>query len=243
MRKEKVKTIISLFDIHYPYNMPLFWVMQFIEDIQPDTIVLGGDQVDCEWISKFYRWSFEEWLYSTQKEFLWFKTILEDIKRLSPKTDIIRMDWNHEDRLRPILWWNKDRAVFLDYKAMYGRLISKYYRYNEFHKDGKLYRTHWIYHNDAHAKKHAMMVQKNVVYWHLHTRQTYCLASPVDEQAHISEAVSCLCNLNPEYMRNKPSGWLNWFLITYIRENGNFNNYHITITDWKFYFNNKMYWC
>jgi hypothetical protein len=43
---KKTKVVISLFDIHYPFNINLSPVYKFIKEVQPDEIILGGDQID-----------------------------------------------------------------------------------------------------------------------------------------------------------------------------------------------------
>jgi predicted MPP superfamily phosphohydrolase len=98
--KKQFQTIISLYDLHYPYNINLKAVFEFIREKQPDEIILGGDMIDCEGISKFYRGSSESGLAETVEEIKGFKKILIHLKSLTPHSKIIYLLGNHEDRIK-----------------------------------------------------------------------------------------------------------------------------------------------
>jgi len=236
-----IKTIISLFDIHYPFNIDLSGINKFIKEVQPDEIILWWDQIDLVWVSKFYHLGQEEWMYEALKEIKWFEEILKTFKRISPKTKIIWIDGNHEHRIWEFVKYSVERSEILNIHKIFKPYVHKFIKYNDFYKTGKLYRTHWIYCNDNHAKKHSLNVWKNVIYWHMHEIQTYSNKTLVWDKPHIAKSRPCLCTLNPEYKNNLPSWWTNWLWITYIRENGLFDDYTITITNWKFIYWGKYY--
>lgn len=241
IESEKVKKVISLYDIHYPMNIDLYPVLEFISYEQPDEIVLGWDQLDLFSISKYYDWDIEDWVYKAHKEIIWFMDILNEIKRAAPKAKIVWLTWNHDTRVWDYIDKNPERELLLDYEKEYWDLIDEYYAYNEFYKVGKLYYTHGIYHNDAHAKKTLLNTQKNVRYGHLHVFQAYTGSTLVWEEPHSAVSIPCLCELNPWYMKNRPSGRTNGFNIAYIRDDWSFNDYTIIITDWHFTYWNKTY--
>jgi len=240
--KQKPYKVISLFDVHFGEHIDLTPVFKFIKDEQPDEIVLGWDMIDLFTISKYYKWDKEDWIYKAQSEIKTFKKVLKKINKLVPKVRIVWLDWNHETRVREQIKANPERDKLINHWNEYWEYVDEFIKYNDFYKIWKLYRTHWIYHNDAHAKKTANIVKKNVLYWHLHTAQCYTWTSPVDDESHIAICVPCLCKKNPDYMGNKPNSRLNWFNITYFNKYWEFNTYTIIITDNKFIYWWKQYW-
>ena len=233
-----MKTVISLFDIHYPYNINLDPVYKFIRDNRPDEIILGWDMIDCEWVSKFFKWNPEEWLVKTIQEIRWFEKILKELVR--NKAKIIYMLWNHEYRIYEAINNTPLLNEVINIKKEYKDYIDEWVDYNKYYKVWPLYYIHWTYHNDAFAKKHALMYQKNIRMWHLHKIQEYSMATPINEKAISSKWIPCLCELNPDYMKNKPSAWDNGFNIAYI-DWDNYNDYTIVINDWWFIYNWKKY--
>jgi hypothetical protein len=115
--------------------------------------------------------------------------------------------------------------------------------YNEYYQVWDLYYIHWAYHNEYFAKKHMLKYLSNIRFWHLHKLQEYSMATPLTKNALSSKSIPCLCGLNPEYMRNKPSDWDNWFNICYVNPDWTFNDYNIVITNNTFIFNWKKYTC
>lgn len=237
----KIFKVISLFDIHYWEHIDLKPVLKFIKDEKPNEIILWWDQIDLFTISKYYKWDIEEWIYKARQEILEFRKLLKLIKVAAPNAWIVWLDWNHEYRIHDYIIDKPERKHLLDYEKEYEWLVDKFFRYNEYYKVGKLYYTHWVYHNDSHSKKTVMNVQRNIRYWHLHTEQSYTNTSPVDVEAHVAKAVPCLCACNPDYMKGRPNSRLNGFNIAYFDKDWYFNDYNIIITNWRFIFNNKCY--
>ena len=167
-RRPDIYKVVSLFDIHYWEHIDLDPILEFIRQEKPNEIILGWDQIDLFTISKYYKWDKEQGIYDAQKEIKEFKKFLKKLNKASPDARIVWLDWNHEYRLWEYMKHQPDRIKLLDYEAEYAELVDEFVRYNDFYKVGKLYYTHWIYHNDSHAKKHAVTVQRNLRYWHLH---------------------------------------------------------------------------
>lgn len=233
--REWFKLIVSLYDVHYPYNIDLTNVLKFIEDEKPDEVIFGWDAIDMEWVSKYYGRDLETWMYKTHDEIMWFiDNVLIPIKEKSPKTKIVFLDGNHEDRVWPHLAVKKEREQIIGHWHLMRDYVDVFVRYNDYYKVWHLYYIHGTYHNDWHAKKHALSYQKNIRYGHLHTLQEHALSTPVDDRVYTAKCVPCMCDLNPEYMRNSPSAWINWFNVAYVLDNDNFNDYNVVITDGKF---------
>ncbi len=167
-RDTRFKTVISLFDLHYPYNIDISWVLNFIKEVKPNEIIFGWDMIDCNWVSKFYRGSIEEWLAETVEEIKWFKEIILNIKDASPQSKLIYLLGNHEHRIQEKIANTPTVGAIIDLKIWYDWLIDVRKEYNDYYRVWDLHYIHWTYHNDAHAKKHALMYQKDIRYWHLH---------------------------------------------------------------------------
>ena len=95
----KLQRVVVLSDIHIPFHdqSALGAVMAYLEDLQPDGIVLAGDIIDCLAISSYRKdpariHTFQDELNETQA----FLALLRDT---CPKAWIKYMMGNHEDRL------------------------------------------------------------------------------------------------------------------------------------------------
>jgi hypothetical protein len=86
-----------------------------------------------------------------------------------------------------------------------------------------------------------MVYGRNVVYGHGHTFQCYTSTTPIDKESHMAMQIPCACNMNPSYMRNQPSSWLNGLAVFFIDDKGNFNLYPIIATNGGFIWNAKQY--
>ncbi len=243
LKKNNFKTIVALYDIHIPYQDDecLAPVFSFIKKCKPDEIILWWDVIDCEWISRFFKWEPEVGIMETLREIDQLKTFVKKLKSLSWASRIIYLYWNHEQRAVEKLAEFPDMKDYIDIPIQLWDLVDEYHGYNSYYKVWNLHYIHWTYHNDAHAKKHALMYQRSVRYWHLHSSQEYCLGTPVWDEVISSKSVPCLCSKDPSYMKNRPSPWLHWFNVAYINEDWTFSDYNIIINKWTFVFNWERY--
>ena len=88
--------------------------------------------------------------------------------------------------------------------------------------------------------KHLIRLGCNVCYGHSHSTQTAMMNMRM-LKPHQAYALGCLCGHSPDYMKGKPSNWINQFAIMYTGSKGNFNLYPINIINGEFIFNNKLY--
>jgi len=237
MRKTKI--IASLPDLHDPYSIELRPILKYLSDLQPDIINYLGDTSNAESCN---HWkvthgikcdveSVEEDYYNLREN------ILDRFKRAVPKARTNFFIGNHEK-------WFYDRME-MDPRANYkygveDNIDLKHYNmtivpFNNVISYGYLNFMHGIYVNDNHAKKTAVNYRKCTIYGHKHDIQTHTIHSPIDnEDKIVAKSIGCLCEMNPAYMRNKPSQWVNAFNVAYIRSDGSFNDYTIVITRGKF---------
>lgn len=242
MDKWNITTVISLFDLHYPYHIDLSWIYRFIKDIKPDEIVFWWDMIDCQGMSwKFYRGSPEIWLAETVEEIKGFKKIIKKILKLSPQSKLVYLLGNHEHRIVEKLRDSPELWNLIDLQIAYKWLIDERIDYNGYYNVWNLYYTHWTYHNMHFAKQHVDNHWRNIRFGHLHSIQEFSKKTWIDQEFISAKSIPCLCGLNPDYMKNRPSSWSNWFHIAYINKNGTFNDYNIVITKKHFIYNWKKY--
>ena len=98
--------VAVLGDLHIPYHNKLMVknFIQFVKDEQPDQIILNGDVVDFYDLSSFDK--NPERLNKLQEELDICVDLLKNLRKNCPKSKIIYILGNHENRLRRFLWKN-----------------------------------------------------------------------------------------------------------------------------------------
>lgn len=97
-----------------------------------------------------------------------------------------------------------------------------------------------------HAKRAVETYCSSVVYGHMHSPQSYTKVLPHKQndkwQAWCAPTAGIV---NPLYLRNRPTAWLNGFVIIELHnpenKNSNFNVYTIIVSDGKFCFGGEVY--
>lgn len=230
--------ILTLSDIHEPYNINLKPVLDFCDDWGPDVIQFLGDATNAESCN---HWKEEKgikkdvWVVSDDYKNL-EKNVLEPFRKaLIPGSKMVYHLGNHEDWFYQAMlsdWKIGDKYRFeknIDLKKYNMRMV----KLNEFSQFGHLYFTHGCYASgDNHAKKMALHYRKNIRYGHIHDVQEYSIQSPLDHTEKITaKSIGCLCHMDQMYMKKKPSKWVQAFNAAHIRRDGCFNDYTVVITD------------
>jgi len=245
----KVKVGILLPDIHHPHHSKpcLNLVNQLIKDIKPDYLIYQGDQLNmdtlCHWNEDKQREMEGKRLLSEYEAF--DREILKPHEKLTgPKCKKVWLIGNHEYWVEKYLDNHPgfegiiEPENYLKLKARGFEII----KFNDIYKIGKLNVIHGYYTNQYHAAKTVTAFEGNVVYAHAHTSQEFTKTTPRDiKDFHSATSLPCLCDLNPDYMKNRPSSWVNGFGVVYVLPNGNFNLYRVIIADNSFVFNGKHY--
>jgi len=148
-------------------------------------------------------------------------------------------------------WYNQ---LIEEYPALEGLLEPKtelkleergykvYEEINHIEKIGKLAFTHGIYTGMHFVKKHIDMLKTNCIFGHLHSPRTRFEPSPAREIAIAGYGLGCLCDLSPDYMKNRPNGWVHGFGVVYFyNDEGYFDVDIKRIVKGKYIFNNKLY--
>jgi hypothetical protein len=245
----KIQKAVLLPDIHYPQHSveSMKSVLKFLADFRPDTVIYQGDQLDMSVIS---HWNKDKKrkveLKRVKSDYDGFdKDILSPIEKIVGKRcEKVWITGNHEDWAQQYLDRNPELEGMIEPEICL-RLEERGYEYvplNGIYKLGKLNIIHGFYHNQYHSAKHVSAFGGSVAYCHTHTSQEFTKVSPVDtRQFHSATGLPCLCDLSPDYMKNRPSAWVHGFGVVYVMPDGTFNLYRIIMVDNKFIFNDKVY--
>ena len=237
---------IALFDIHHPLHDKACMniVTEFAEDFKPDNIVYGGDQEQFDTISSF----------NTRKpkltegkrlkrEYKGFQTdILDRIENVLPKKcKKYYMIGNHEYRVERLIEKFPQYEGFIEIANNLNLEDYTIIPFNDVFNIGDMHFAHGWYWNKYYAEKTLRVVQKMVFVGHVHTPQLHTAMSPVYTLPKQCVGVGCLCNMNPEYMENRPNTWVHQFLFWYMFDDGTFTYYTPTIINGRCIINGKVY--
>jgi predicted phosphodiesterase len=245
----KIRTAVLLPDIHYPEHsvVSMNLVKKLIKDIKPDEIIYQGDNLDMGVIS---HWNLDKKrkveLKRLKQDYSGFeKEILDPIEALAgKKTKFVWLNGNHEDWANQYLDKNPELEGIIEPEICLN-LKERGYEivpYNNIYKLGKLNIIHGYYHNKYHADKTLGVFEESICYGHMHSPQMQSKTKPMDSSDfHAAYGLPCLCDLSPDYMKNRPNAWVHGFGVVYIMPDGSFNLYPIIIINNKFIFQGKLY--
>lgn len=114
-------------------------------------------------------------------------------------------------------------------------------KYNELLKIGRLYVTHGIYAGINPIKKHLDELKVNCLFAHTHTLGMRLASSAARDIAFAGYNIGCVCDLSPDYMKNRPNSWTHGFAIGYFFPNGFFDVQLVRIVQGKFIYGDKIY--
>jgi len=253
----KFKKYLFLTDVHFKatdseHSKTVFSIAkQVAKDLKPDGLAFLGDMIDCEGISKFTYKDWKDGAYETIEDIYTFKEkyfnpLVKACK--NPNLDIKYCLGNHEYRIVDYLDKIKQkecRASYEDWKEKFNlrRIFpeAKIKEYNECHKLGRLYLTHGEFHCAGHAKKHAIVYRKNLIYGHLHSWQVFTTASKANNKVYSAYSIPAACNNSPKYLKNKSNAWVKGMVVGYIWPNGDYQLVPLIIVRGRVIFNNKEY--
>ena len=239
------ETTVFLGDCHIPFHDPdtLANVYEFIKDFQPDHIFILGDWVDFKDLSKFEKEPDDR--FRLQKDLDLSSNYLADLRSITPKSHIVFMAGNHEDRLRKWIWRNPDvaglRSLSIPELLDLDNLRIEYCGY------GELYDHHGfiVKHGDIVRKYSGMTaraemekVGKSGISGHTHRLSSYFRRTM--DGTMVWYECGCLCELNPEWVHYPD--WQQGFAVAWFEKAGNrfFVNL-IPIIKSRFIFNGTYY--
>lgn len=217
---------------------------QFVEDFQPDTLILGGDMLDCSMLS--------HWNKESRRDVEGLR-ILNDARELDKHIarmkascgQLVYIIGNHEDWLDQLEDKYPGLDGLLDVRHLLPSLDGcKVVERGGSYRIGKL----WFIHGDQFsggehiAKKAVEAYGRNIRFGHFHTAQVHTKFSALDaEDVKTGICVPGLCKRNPSYGKGSPNRWTQGFLWGHVWPNGHFNDQITLIVDNKFIANGKEY--
>ncbi len=248
INKKEFKTYLYIADHHVPeYNVPANKAIhQLMNDIKFDGFRIVGDFMDLSPISHWNEHKRKTLETQRLKEHYAIGNVLLDEydKRLPANCDKAFFWGNHED------WYNQliEKMPVLEGLLnptqelnLAKRNYKIYEKMNHIEKIGRLSVTHGVYANVHAVKKHIDEFKTNVMFFHTHRIGSRSSSSPAKEISIIGYNVPCLCDKNPDYLRNKPNKWSHGFAIVYYMPNGYFFVDNIRIIKGRFIYNGTLY--
>lgn len=231
-------------DAHVDDGLPvaLETALSFGEYFKPDETVILGDFLNFDYISHFV----EHDMIAREnkrlfKDFQIANNVLDTIQKFT-KSKVTYIIGNHERRLDV---WVRQHAEVEGLISLKAQLDLKK-RDIEIIPEGAIYHlgharfTHGWYAIQYHAKRSVEYAGDNIFYGHTHDVQSYSKPN-CEQQPTIGQSLGCLCELNPEYMRNKPSRWVNALGIFYFDKKGMFTYYVPIMINGQFIFAGKVF--
>ena len=248
--KKNIKSILFIADVHLDYDIDTSncykLVKEFARRFKPDCVVLLGDFLNFDVISKFTE------AYPRERE---KKRLKNDFKLANKELDfwcnianeqVIFIEGNHENRIQAFIDQNPSLEGLLELPNVLKvdqRPNMEFVPINIEKRlyNSNLYAVHGAYHNLHHAKKHVETYNvPHLIYGHLHIKQAF--TKPTRSSCYTAESIGCLSDLNPKYLKNKPSTFQNGFGIAYVDiDNGQHTFYNIVIDDDQFIFNGEVF--
>lgn len=239
-----IKRVVILPDVHLDTTVPKAYraVKNFLVEDKPDMIIILGDFMD---VSALSAWDMDK------RKLMEGRRYNKEVEIANQELDflqencneIVYLFGNHETRVERYIEKFPEMEGILEVDKVLNleKRGIKWIDYNKLYRLGKLYLTHGMYTNKYHANKHLTSIGGNVVYGHTHKCQSEMMSMHL-QQPIMAWGLGCLCSKSPDYLRGKPSNWINGFAYVYFHpKNGEFNLYPINIIGNKFIWKGKIH--
>lgn len=241
---------IGLFfpDAHIPHHNMVVCksILKLMDDILFDKFVIIGDFLDFGCISHWNKNKHKTLeLQRLKNDYIEGNSFLDEIdKRLPKNCEKHYLFGNHDGEWPQQLLEEMPQLEGLvepESQLFLKERHYKTYSYNELVQFGRLYVTHGIYAGANPIKKHLDELKVNVLFGHTHSLGMMLSSSPAREIAFAGYNIGAVCDLSPDYMKNKPNAWQHGFAVGYFYPNGYFDIQIVRIIDGRFVFNGKIY--
>lgn len=251
----KLKTYVVLHDLHYPLHSKKTFnaVLEFIKDVKPAGICLAGDQFDNQEISHH---TINQPIYRERAAYQrnttgFMRDILEPLERSLGRGEKVWQLGNHDDWERqfieshPELEGIIERPELLKLEQRGWKIIPLGHSYkigelNVIH--GEIVSGIGNQVSGTPAKKALEIYNENVLLGHTHSPQSFSKVSPVEQKKKkMAWVAPCMCEVNPVYLKNRPTSWITGFTVVELRDKGLFNLFPIIVIDGEFSYGGKLY--
>lgn len=252
----KVRLVVDVHDTHYPQHNKPTWnvIFDFLRRNKPSEFVFGGDQFHFNSISHHTK---NQPLYRLRRSYMsdiegFNRDILTPVEKLLPRgCKKIWIIGNHERFEQDLIEEHPELEDAVNHIKLL-RLVERGWQIvplGHSHKIGKLVDIHGEVltgiGNQAGmfpAKKAVELYACSVLAGHTHAAQSYTRVSPVDHRSKWMGWISPVaCDVNPSYLRNRPTAWVNGFNVIEVFPNGNFNLYPVIVSNGQCAYGGQVY--
>jgi hypothetical protein len=245
VKKIKIAAAIDLHDLHYPvhHKPTIKCLFDYLDNNVVEKFIFGGDQFHFDVISHHNK---NKPLFRLRRGYMndiegFDREILTPLEaKLGPDCEKIWIIGNHERFEQDLIEEQPELEGAIGHVRLLN-LVARGWTVIELghaYRLGKLAIIHGEtlsgIGNQAGAfpsKKAVELYACSVLAGHTHAPQTYTRVSPVDQvnkwQGYIAPIGGAV---NPTYLRNRPTAWLNGFTRIEVFPNGNFNVYPIIVS-------------
>lgn len=241
-RRGDIAPIAIICDVHVPDHDKLLWAnfLQWCRDEKPSEIIICGDFLELESCSSHGGKVRPPLLL---EDVAAGKFALDQLRAANPDAKIIYLEGNHEDRLKRKV---VDNAPELNGALTLPELLGlkergiPWYPYGEVVMRGKLGVTHGWWTSTHHAKKHLEELGCSIAYGHTHRPQVYTRGK-VGGSTHGAFGMPCMRELEADWLKNRPTGWMSGFGVVYVHPDECFTLYMVLNNKGSFVWNGRIY--
>ena len=244
----KPQTFVALFDLHFPeiHEPTVACLYEFLENNRVDGFVWGGDDLDNAMLSPHNKDKVEKTSVSyldTVKRF--DENIFTPIEKLLPRNAVkVAIRGNHQDWEDQYIEKHPNMKGLESHKLM--RLKERGWKVvpcGESYSYGKLTFMHgeWLG-GQLHARKCVDTMCESTLYGHFHSFQAFTKILPYNKtEKWMAMSAPIGGQVNPEWVRNAPNGWVNGFVIIEFHPDGCFNCYPVITSRGRFSYGGRIY--
>lgn len=230
---QKIQTWVVFNDVHIEYDnkKAVNCLLKAIDFIKPFGLIANGDIMNCGTFSRHdinkapkSHWTDSEFLLDSEEEYRQMGGFLDRLQKVSPDSKKVYLLGNHEVWLQEFIKQSpqtRNKLFALENRLPIRPYKWTIYPYRYIFKLGKLRVTHGLYIGQNHAKKHVTALGKSILYGDTHDIESASKVTP-ESESFMAWSNGCLCDMNPDYLHNKPNNWNHGFAIVYVYPNGNF---------------------
>jgi len=249
----KIKTYVVAHDLHYPAYSEKTWnaMMEFIKHVKPAGFIFGGDQFNNEEISHHTKGKpFYRERASFKKNTTGFtREILVPLEKSLGGAERIWIIGNHDDWEHELIEEQPELEGIIERHEAMAERGWKVVPLGHSYKLGELNVIHGEIltgiGNQAGAypaKKAIEIYAGNVLAGHTHAAQSFSKISPVEvKKKYMAWIAPILGATNPNYLRNRPTSWMNGWTVVELRDKGMFNLYPVICIDGEASYGGKLF--
>lgn len=252
----KPKLYVAGYDLHFPkYDKPTFKAfLQFIQENKVNGLVLGGDQLDNAEISHHNR---RKPLYKPEgaykrNEERFDHEILKPLEAaVGDEAEKVWVVGNHDDWEREFIEQHpelegcveRERSLRLGERGWEVIPIGHAKRIGHLNViHGEVLTGVGNQAGIYPSRKAVEIYADNVLAGHTHAPQSFSKISPVEQKKkHMGWIAPILGSTNPVYLENRPTAWMNGFVIIEFYNNGMFNLYPVIVIGGRFSYGGTLY--